>query len=100
VTRDAGCDSQANREAIKAQQRQPVLDPKRRKTNQPSKSAQKCRWFDRRLYRERSKVERTCGWQDTDRQRVVSYDRLPEIRQGGRLLAYAMLNYRVTFSSS
>lgn len=58
------------------------------------------RWFDRTLYRERYKVERTFGWQDTYRKLTVSDDRLPEIRKGGRLLAYAMLNYRVTFSSS
>jgi hypothetical protein len=25
----------------------------------------------------------------------VSYDRLPEIRKGGRLVAYAMINFRV-----
>jgi transposase len=96
----SGFDSQANREAIKDQQMKPVIYPNRRKTKQPIKIAQKFRWFDRTLYRERYKVERTFGWQDTYRKLVVSYDRLPAIRKGGRLLAYVMLNYRVTFSSS
>jgi transposase len=70
----------------------PVISPNRRTTKPPIKSAQKLRWFDRLLYQERYKVERTWGWQDTYRTLGVSYDRLPEIRKGGRLLAYAMLN--------
>ena len=100
LTLDSGFDSQDNRDAIKNQQMKPVIFPNRRNTKQAIKIAQKFRWFDRLLYRERYKVERTFGWQDTYRKLVVSYDRLPEIRKGGRLLAYAMLNYRVTFSSS
>jgi transposase len=58
------------------------------------------RWFDRELYRLRYKVERTFGWQDTYRKLVVSYDRLPEIRKGGRLLAYSMINFRMIFNTS
>lgn len=100
LTLDSGFDSQDHRDAIKNQQMKPVISPNRRNTKQSIKIAQKFRWFDRLLYRERYKVERTFGWQDTYRKLVVSYDRLPEIRKGGRLLAYAMLNYRVTFSSS
>ena len=46
------------------------------------------------------KVERTFGWQDIYRKLAVSYDRLPEIRKGGRLLAYSMINFRVTFNTS
>ena len=100
LTLDAGLASQANRDAIKDQTLKPVRSPHRRNTQQPSKMAQKLRWFDRLLSRERSKVERTLGGQDTYRKLVLSDDRLPEIRQGGRLLAYAMLNDRVTFSLS
>ena len=100
LTLDAGFDSQDNRDTIKNQQRQPVISPNRRNTQKPIRIAQQFRWFDRALYRERDKVERTFGWQDTYRKLVVSDDRLPEIRKGGRLLAYAMINYRVTFSSS
>ena len=99
-TLDAGVDAQDNRDTSKNQQRQPVLSPNRRHTTQPIRIAQKFRWFDRALSRERDKVERTLGWQDTYRTLVVSEDRLPEIRTGGRRLAYAMINYRVTFSSS
>jgi hypothetical protein len=40
------------------------------------------------------------GWQDIYRKLAVSYDRLPEIRKGGRLLAYSMINFRVTFHTS
>jgi transposase len=52
------------------------------------------------LYRLRYKVERTFAWQDTFRKLVISYDRLPEIRKGGRLLAYSMINFRTTFNTS
>jgi transposase len=100
LTLDAGFDSQDNRDLIKKQKMKPVIYPNRRNPKKPIRIAQKFRCFDRALYRERYKVERTFGWQDTYRKLVVSYDRLPEIRKGCRLLAYAMINYRVTFSSS
>jgi transposase len=100
VTLDAGFDSIDNKEAIKACQMKPVIYPNRRNTKTPIALARKFRWFDRALYRLRYTVERTFGWQDTYRKLVVSYDRLPEIRKGGRLLAYSMINFRVTFNTS
>jgi hypothetical protein len=100
LTLDAGLDSQDNKAIIKAHQMKPVIYPNRRNTKTPIVIAQMFRWFDRTLYRLRYKVERTFGWQDTDRKLAVSYDRLPEIRKGGRLLAYAMINFRVTFNTS
>ena len=78
----------------------PVIDPNRRHTKTPIAIARQFRWFDRALYRLRSKVERTFGWQDIYRKLAVSDDRLPEIRKGGRLLAYSMINFRVTFNTS
>lgn len=100
LTLDAGFDSQANKEIIKAHDMKPVIYPNRRNTKTPIVLARKFRWFDRGLYRLRYAVERTFGWQDIFRKLVISYDRLPEIRKGGRLLAYAMLNFRVTFNTS
>jgi len=99
LTLDSGFDSQADRNAIKNQQMTPVIYPNRRNTKQPIAIARKFRWFNRDIYRERYKVERTFGWQDTYRKLVVSYDRLPAIRKGCRLLAYSMINFRVTFSA-
>jgi transposase len=58
------------------------------------------RWFDRKLYQLRDKVEHTFGWQDTYRKWAGSYDRLPEIRKGGRQLAYSMINFCLTFNTS
>jgi transposase len=98
LTLDAGFDSQDNRDLIKQQKMKPVIYPNRRNMKKPIRIAQKFRWVERALSRERYKVERTFGWQDTYRKLVVSYDRLPKIRKGCRLLAYAMINYRVTFS--
>lgn len=100
ITLDAGFDSQENKDLIKAHQMIPVIYPNRRHTKTPIAIARLFRWFDRGLYRLRYAVERTFGWQDTFRKLVISYDRLPEIRKGCRLLAYAMINFRVTFNTS
>ena len=99
LTLDSGFDSRVHRHAIKNQQMTPVIYPNRRNTKQPIAIARKFRWFNRDIYRERYKVERTFGWQDTYRKLVVSDDRLPAIRKGCRLLAYSMINFRVTFSA-
>ena len=100
LTLDCGFDSQDNRATVKNQKMKPVSYPNRRNTKKPLAIARKFRWFDRNAYRVRYQVERTLGGQDTYRKLVVSYDRLPEIRKGFRLLAYSMINYRVTFNSS
>jgi hypothetical protein len=99
-TRDTGFDSQANKEIIKAHHMKLVIYPNRRNTKTPIAIARMFRWFDRGLYRLRYKVERTFAWQDTFRKLAMSYDRLPEIRKGGRLLAYSMINFRVFFNTS
>ena len=100
LTLDAGFDSQHNKDLIKAHHMQPVIAPNRRNAQTPIAIARMFRWFDRSVYRLRYAVERTFGWQDTFRKLVISYDRLPEIRKGCRLLAYAMINFRTTFNTS
>ena len=100
ITLDAGFDSRDNKDLIKAHHMKPVIYPNRRNTKTPIAIARMFRWFDRGLYRLRYQVERTFGWQDTFRKLVISYDRLPEIRKGCRLLAYSMINFRATFNTS
>jgi transposase len=100
LTLDAAFDSQDNKDPIKAYHMKPVIYPNRRNTKTPIAIARMFRWFDRSLYRLRYKVERTFGWEDTYRKLALSYDRLPEIRKGCRLLAYSMINFRVTFNTS
>ena len=100
LTLDAGFDSQTNKDLIKAHHMQPVIAPNRRNTQTPIAIARMFRWFDRSVYRLRYSVERTFAWQDTFRKVVISYDRLPEIRKGCRLLAYTMINFRTTFNTS
>ena len=71
------------------------------------------RWFNKKHYKERYKVEHTFGlffrctaerdWQDTYRRLALSYSsvgRRNVSRLGFRNLAYAMINFRVTFNSS
>lgn len=98
LTLDSGFDSQGNKIVIKEHRMAPMIYPNRRNTKDPIVIARKFRWFDRVLYRERYKVERTFGWQDTYRKLAISYDRLKETRMGFRYLAYTMINFRVTFN--
>jgi transposase len=100
LTLDAGFDSQSNTDLIKAHHMHPVIAPNRRNVQTPIAIARMFRWFDRSVYRLRYTVERTFGWQDTFRKLVISYDRLPEVRKGCRLWAYAMINFRTTFNTS
>jgi hypothetical protein len=100
LTLDSGFDSIENKNVIKAAGLKPVRNPNRRNTKTPIVIARKFRWFDRTLYKERYKVERTFSWQDTYRRLVVSFDRKKEIRVGWRNVAYAMVNFRVTFNTT
>lgn len=99
-TLDSGFDSQTNKDLIRERKMKPVISPNRRNAKKPIVIARMYRWFDKEQYKERYKVERTFGWQDTYRRLAISYDRLEEIRLGFRNLAYAMINFRVTFNSS
>ena len=117
-TLDTGFDSQKNKDLIMEQKLIPVIYPNRRNTKYPIAIACLFSCFSKELYKERYKVERTFGlffrctaerdWQDTYRKLAISYssvgrrnvNRLEEIRLGTRNLAYAMINFRVTFNSS
>ena len=100
LTLDTGFDSKTNRELIRKQKLVPMINPNRRNAKKPIVIARMYRWFNKELYQERYKVERTFGWQDTYRRLAISYDILKETRLGFRHLAYAMINFRVTFNSS
>lgn len=100
ITFDSGFDSQTNKELIRKQKMNPVISPNRRNAKKPIVIARMYRWFNKELYKERYKVERTFGWQDTYRRLAIIYDRLEEIRLGFRNLSYAMINFRVTFNCS
>lgn len=100
LTLDSGFDSAGHKAVIKGQGLIPVIYPNRRNTKEPIAVAGLFRWFNRQAYQERYKVERTFGWQDTYRRLAMSYDRLTETRKGFRYLAYAMINFRITFNPS
>ena len=100
LTLDSGFDSKANHQLIKAHGLMPVIYPNRRNTQTPIVIARMFRWFRKDIYKDRYKVERTFGWQDTYRKIALSYDKLRETRLGFRNLAYAMINFRITFNNS
>ena len=100
LTLDSGFDSRENKALLREVKLAPLIYPNRRNTKEPIAIARLFRWFQRRLYRERYRIERTFAWEDTYRKLATSYDRLPETRLGCRYLAYTMVNFRVTFSAS
>lgn len=100
LTLDSAFDSKDNKSLVREYRVIPQIYPNRRNLKEPIAIARKFRWFDREIYQERYKVERTFGWQDAYRKLALSYDRLKETRQGFRYLAYSMINFRVTFSKS
>lgn len=100
LTLDSGFDSYENKIVIKDTGIKPVIYPNIRNTKQPIKIAQKFRWFNRAVYKNRFVIERTFAWQDVYRRLAISYDRLKETRSGFRYLAYSMINLRVLFNDS
>ena len=98
LTLDSGFDSKANHHLIREHGLIPVIYPNRRNAKEPIVIARMFRWFDKEVYKERYKVERTFGWQDTYRKLALSYDKLKETRLGFRHLAYSMINFRITFN--
>ena len=100
LTLDSGFDSKVNHNIIKDQGLVPVIYPNRRNAKEPIVIARKFRWFRKDIYKDRYKVERTFGWQDTYRRLVLSYDKLKETRLGFRNLAYSMINFRATFNDA
>ena len=100
LTLDSGFDSKENHKLIKQQGLIPVIYPNRRNAKEPIVIARMFRWFNKDIYKDRYKVERTFGWQDTYRRLALSYDKLKETRLGFRHLAYSMINFRVTFNDS
>jgi len=99
-TLDSGFDSRTNKDLIKEQKLVPVIKANRRNTKELIAIARMYRWFSKEQYKERYKVERTFGWQDTYRRLAISYDRLEKTRLGFRHLAYAMIDFRITFNCS
>ena len=100
LTLDSAFDSKANHQLIREQGLIPVIYPNRRNAKEPIVIARKFRWFNKEIYKDRYKVERTFGWQDTYRKLALSYDKLEETRLGFRHLAYSMINFRITFNHS
>jgi len=100
LTLDSGFDAKVNHKLIREHGLIPVIHPNRRNAKEPIVIARMFRWFDKEIYKERYKVERTFGWQDTYRKLALSYDKLKETRLGFRHLAYSMINFRITFNDS
>ena len=71
LTLDSGFDTKANHKIIKEHRLFPVIYPIRRNAKEPIVIAHKFRWFRKEIYKDRYKVERTFGWQDTYRKLVL-----------------------------
>ena len=82
LTLDSEFDSKANHRLIREHGLIAVIYPNRRNAKALIVIARKFRWFDKEIYKDRYKVERTFGWQDTYRKLALSYDKLKETRLG------------------
>ena len=100
LTLDSCFDSKENHKIIKQHGLLPVIYPNRRNAKEPIVIARPFRWFNKKMDKDRYKVERTFGWQGTYRKLALSYDKLKETRLGFRNLAYSMINFRGTFNDS
>ncbi len=100
LTLDSGFDSKKNHKIIKQHGLLPVIYPNRRNAKEPIVIARPFRWFNKKMDKDRYKVERTFGWQGTYRKLVLSYDKLKETHLGFRNLAYSMINFRRTFNDA
>lgn len=95
VTLDAGFDARCNRELIRWYGAIPVIKPNPRREKDVDKLNRRYAEFNREVYKERYKIERTFAWQDTYRKLVIRYEKLECTHTGFKYLAYSMINLRV-----
>ena len=96
ITLDSGFDSDYNRAMIGRYGLRAVIKPNRRRTIKHSKLEAIADMIeaDRKIYKERYKIERCFAWEDVYRKLVIRYERLRCTHLGFKYLAYSMINLR------
>ena len=89
---DPGFDSRKNRKAVWNARLKPNI--KENKRNRKKTKRGRKRYFDKNLYDERYKCERTFAWQDKFRRILVQWEWYQHLFLGFNLLAFALINLR------
>lgn len=89
---DPGFDSKSNRKKIWNAGLTPNIKENKRNRKTPKRGRK--RHFDKKLYDERYKNERTYAWQDKFRRVLVQYEWYQHLFLGFILLAFALINLR------
>lgn len=93
---DAGFDSRKNRKTVWNAALKPNIkeNPRNRKTVKKGRK----RFFDKKLYAQRYKCERTFSWQDKFRRVLTKFEWYQHLYNGFNLLAFALVNLRLFHS--
>lgn len=99
LTLDPGFYGENNHAVISAAGMIPVIKPNHRNTKDQTIIAQREALFAevKPIYRLRCAVERSYAWEDKYRRLVIRYEKKQVIAHGWRLLAAALVNFRVCF---
>lgn len=89
---DPGFDSRKNRKAIWNAGLKPNI--KENPRNRKSAKRGRKRFFDKDLYDNRFKCERTYSWQDKFRRVLIQYEWYQHLFLGFNMLAFALINFR------
>lgn len=89
---DPGFDSRKNRKAVWNAKLKPNI--KENKRNRKTVRRGRKRFFDKDLYKQRYKCERTYSWQDKFRRVLIQYEWYQHLFLGFNLLAFALINLR------
>jgi len=97
INLDKGFDSKANRRKIQNRKMIPNIAENKRNRKKPKRGRK--RFFDKEVFKERFKSERTFSWEDKFRRVVICYEKLQEHHMGFKFLAYSLINIRKLINS-
>jgi transposase len=89
---DGGCDSIHNRQCIFNTGMIPTI-PENPRNRKGIKRGRK-RLFNKAIHALRTRVERTCAWEDKFKRLLLRFERIQQRHYGMKLLAYTLINLR------
>jgi hypothetical protein len=92
LNRDGGFDSIANRTCIFNAGMRPNI-PENPRNRQHTKRGRK-RLFNAAIHALRTRVERTCAWEDKFKRRRLRFERIQQRPDGMNVMAYTLINLR------
>ena len=97
MTLDSGFDSDDNKVWLNNNNLIPVIKPNPRNFSREKRYAMLDEFeLVKNIYNERYKIERDFAWKSKYRKLVIRYEQLQCTHMGFRLIAYTMINYRIS----